>query len=626
MILPWTIAYSRVGQGTVGERMPFDGAAVRAQAAAGQVAEARALCQAYCHHHTDDREAWHLLGLITARLKDHVASAACYDHLLKIDPRDPMALYHRGRIHGQERQWEAAADCFRAALAQEADFSEAWTGLGNMYFNLLELQAAEQAFRQALASRPALAHPHCYLTPPDARNGIPAPAIWRAYVYTCLGRTLRKLGRLDEALDSLREALRLRPDDATAHANLLFLMSYHVLCPPAETLAAHRAWDEAHGVAGRAARFVHERAGDADKRLRIGYVSPHLCRHVVNYFFEPLLAHHDPGAVEVYCYAEVAQPDAITARLQSHAHHWRSTVGMSNEQVAAMIHEDAIDILVDLAGYTTSSRLKVFTYKPAPIQATYLGYCNTTGLEAMDYWITDEALHPPDTEELAAETLYRLPRCWLCYQPAPHAPSVIVPPERPVTFGCLNDLSKVSPEVVALWSAILSAVPDSRLLLKTWLLSSDKMRARVRAQFAAHGIDGERLVLLPQTEDYLGVYHDIDIALDPFPRTGGATTADALWMGVPVITLAGRRYIDRQGVSLLRAVGLDELIASSPQDYVNKAVALASDGGRRRRLRAGQRERMAASPLCDGRGLAQAIEAAYRDMWRAWLGGGAHDG
>ncbi|HHH36562.1 MAG TPA: tetratricopeptide repeat protein [Gammaproteobacteria bacterium] len=606
--------------------MACDVAALRELVSAGRVEEARDRCRAHCRDHPDDLEAWHLLGLINSRLGDYPASAACYDHLLEIAPRDPMALYNRGKLHGQEGRWREAAGCLRAAVQQRPDFSEAWAGLGNMLYNLLELQEAETAFRHALAAQPAFGDPRCYLEPPAGRNGVSAADMWRAHVHSCLGRVQRKLGQLDEAFDSYQQALKLRPDDAVAHTNLLFLMSYHVLCSPEVTLAAHEAWDKVHGTAGRAARFIHERTGEDGKRLKIGYVSPHLCRHVVNFFFEPLLAHHDHEAVEVYCYAEVRHPDAVTARLQSHADHWRSTVGMSDAQVAAMIHGDGIDVLIDLAGHTTSSRLKVFTYKPAPVQATYLGYCNTSGLEAMDYWITDENLHPADTEELAAETLYRLPRCWLCYRPDPGAPPVTVPPARPVTFGCLNDLSKVSPQVVALWSDILRAVPDSRLLLKTWLLASGESRDRVREQFAAHGIEAGRLELLPQTEDYLGVYHDIDIALDPFPRTGGATTADALWMGVPVVTLAGRRYIDRQGVSLLRAVGLDELVATSPRDYVDRAVALARDPERRRALRATQRERMAASPLCDGRGLARALETAYRDMWRNWLEGGEHAG
>jgi len=606
--------------------MSFDGEATRALAGSGQAEQARKRCQAHCRAHPDDLETWFLLGLLNNRLGDRQASVACFDHILNSRPRDAVALLHRGRLYAAEGRWDEAAACFQAALGERPGFAEAWAGLGNVLHNQLRLEESEDAFRQALACHPALDDAHCYLERPCGRNGVSADDVYRAYLYTCLGRAQRRLGRFNESFDSFQRALELRPDDDSAHANLLFLMSYYIMRSPRETLEAHESWGRIHGAAGRKAAFVHARAGDAGKRLRIGYVSPHLRRHVVNYFFEPLLAAHDHAVVEVFCYAEVRDPDAVTRRLQGYADHWRSTVGLDDQQAAAMIHDDGIDILVDLAGFTTSSRLKIFTYKPAPVQATYLGYCNTTGLQAMDYWITDESLHPPDTEELAVETIHRLPRCWLCYRPDPGAPAVVVPPARPVTFGCLNDLSKVTPQVVALWSDILRAVPDSRLLLKTWLLTDEKIRARVRAQFAAHGVDAGRLVLLPQTEDYLAVYHDIDIALDPFPRTGGATTADALWMGVPVVTLAGRRYIDRQGVSLLRAVGLDELIATSPQDYVDQAVALAGNVARRRTLRATQRERMAASPLCDGRGLAQALETAYRGMWRAWLSGAGHGG
>jgi len=291
----------------------------------------------------------------------------------------------------------------------------------------------------------------------------------------------------------------------------------------------------------------------------------------VSQFLEPVLKGHDHEAVEVYCYAEVPQPDEVSGRLESEVDHWRTTVGRSDAQVARQIHEDAIDILVDLAGHTANNRLGIFTYKPAPIQVTYLGYCTTTGLEAMDYWLTDAVVTPETTVERSTEAIWRLPRCWLSYGPDPQSPEVAVRPGAdPVTFGSFNNISKLTPQVIGTWAEILQAVPGSRLLLKTRALREEGMCAEVRARFAAEGVAAERVEMRGATPGYLAEYGEVDIALDPFPRTGGATTADALWMGVPVVTLAGERMIERQGASLLTAVGLEELIAADREDYIAK--------------------------------------------------------
>ncbi len=327
----------------------------------------------------------------------------------------------------------------------------------------------------------------------------------------------------------------------------------------------------------------------------------------------------------MYCYAEVHNPDEVTARLQDKADVWRSTVGLDDETVAHMIYEDGIDVLVDLAGHSHAdrSRIKVFTYKPAPVQVTYLGYFTTTGLQAMDYWITDEVTCPEETKELAVESIYRLPRCCVSYSPPPDAPSVI---DRPVvgeavTFGCFNNLAKIGPSAIEHWSRILYSLPSSRLILKAGQLADTVIRKWIMEQFSHHGVEARRLTLLPYTAslcEHFALHGEIDIALDTAPRTGVTTTADALWMGVPVITLAGERFIERLGASLLHSIGLDELIAGSSEQYVAKAVALARDEGRRRQLRQELRSRMQGSSLCDGRDLAQVLEHAYREMWDQW--------
>jgi len=339
----------------------------------------------------------------------------------------------------------------------------------------------------------------------------------------------------------------------------------------------------------------------------------------VSYFFEPILAAHDRAQVEVICYAEVQPGDEVTARLRGLADGWVTTVGLSDAALAERIHGDGIDVLVDLAGHTGQNRLGAFTYKPAPIQATYLGYFTTTGLEAMDYWLSDAVLTPLDTVEQATETIWRLPRTCVVYQAPTEAPAVAErPPAGPVTFGSFNDLSKISPEAVSRWSEILRQVPGSRLLLKAKQLADAGECEKWRSRFEAEGIDRARLELRARTAslgEHLGMYGEVDIALDAMPRTGGTTTAEALYMGVPVVSLAGQRFIERLSASMLVSVGLEELVAESEEEYIARAVALAGDDERRRALRSSLRERMLGSPLCDARGLAAALEQAYRQMW-----------
>ncbi len=293
---------------------------------------------------------------------------------------------------------------------------------------------------------------------------------------------------------------------------------------------------------------------------------------------------------------------------------------MNDSEVAQQIYDDKIDILIDLAGHTAKNRLIIFTYKPAPVQITYLGYCNTTGLKSMDYWITDTILHPEDTVELAVENIVRLQRCWTCYQPPVDAPEIKpdMPANKIITFGSFNNVSKLNKKVIECWSQLLKDVANSRLVLKARQLADPFIQERISAQFAQNGINNEQLTLLPSTPSYMADYNRIDIALDTFPRTGGVTTADSLWMGVPVITLAGQRYIERQGASILNAIGLDELITSTPDEYIAKAVTLAKDHKQRTELKSSLRELMTNSPLCDGRDLAQALEITYRKMWHAW--------
>jgi len=338
-----------------------------------------------------------------------------------------------------------------------------------------------------------------------------------------------------------------------------------------------------------------------------------------------LLQQHDHLQFEVFCYSNATTIDGITSSLRSNADHWRQIAGMNNHQVAEQVRKDAIDILIDLSGHTSGNRLLVFARKPAPVQISYLGYPGTTGLSAIDYRLTDCFADPPGlTEHLHAEKLHRLSRTNWCFAAPEDAPPVQPPPAScrdHVTFGSFNNFAKVTDEVLQSWWTILRHVPRSRLLLKCAIFETKRVCEQVTGIFTAQGIEPGRLELQgwqPDHAMHLTLYNEMDIALDTFPYNGTTTTCDALWMGVPVITLAGPAHASRVGMSLMSSIGLSETIATTTVEYVGLAVALAQDQDRLKTIRLGLRDRMRRSPLMDAERFARDVEAAYRQMWRNW--------
>jgi protein O-GlcNAc transferase len=364
---------------------------------------------------------------------------------------------------------------------------------------------------------------------------------------------------------------------------------------------------------------------DPRRRIRIGYVSPNLGSHSVSYFIEPVLSHHDRSAFEVYCYHTGPHCDETTERIEAAVDAWRQADSLSDDALARLIVDDRIDVLVDLAGHTLFGRLAVFARRPAPVQMTWIGYPDTTGIEAIDFRITDAIADPaPQADARHTERLLRLPGAFLCYQPPRDAPEVALRDKGAdeVVFCSFNTVRKVNDAVIALWSRVLRAVPGSRLLIKGGrVLGEEAVARRLRTGFAAHGIAESRLELKDWIEDragHLNLYGAADIALDTFPYNGTTTTCEAMWMGVPVVTLAGEAHMSRVGATLLCAVGLNELIAHSPDAFVEAAVSLARDLPRRRALRATLRARFAASPLLDHAGFTRTLDATIRDAWVEW--------
>jgi len=559
-----------------------------------------------------------------------------YRQVLAQDPNHATALHHLGLIALQAGQSQAAADLIGRAIALKPGWPEAHVNLGNALRAAGRLDEAITSYRGAIVLKPDSAEGHFNLGSAlqsgdrldeaivSYRQAIALKSIFPEACYNLAG-ALQDTGKLDEAIAAYRQAIAGNPGFTEAHSNLLLTLHYHPGPNPLAMADEHRRWNSQHAEPLRKAlpESSHANNRDPDRRLRIGYVSPDFRQHAVAPMVLPLLACHDRVEFQVFCYAQVAKPDAMTERFRAQADQWRSTVGLSDEQLAGLVRQDQIDILVDLAGHTAGGRLLVFARKPAPVQVTRQGYPNTTGLTTIDYRMTDALADPPGlSDTLHSEQLLRLPRTNWIYQAPENGPVPDHPiTGGPITFGSFNNIAKVTGPMLALWARILKAVPESRLLLKALALASPDARQRVRKALIQEGIDSARMELRghePELGGHLALYNRVDIALDPFPYHGTTTTCEALWMGVPVITLAGRTHVSRVGVSLLTNMGLAELIAESAEDYVRIAVDLAKDASRLRGLHTNLRQRLEQSPLMDAKTFARHIEAAYRQMWRKW--------
>lgn len=443
-------------------------------------------------------------------------------------------------------------------------------------------------------------------------------------IHNALGFVLNKQGRNTEAIACFRRALHIDPKFVAAHDNLVYYLHFEYDCTPEEMLHEHRVWNKRHAIYLRTPG-KYKNSANPEKILKVGYVSADFRVHSVARFLESLLSNHDQSIVDVYCYADIERSDHVTERLASYAKQWRVVRDLEDEELARLIQKDNIDILVDLAGHTANNRLRVFARKPAPVQVSWLGYPDTTGLTSIDYRVTDAWADPPgQTDGLHTEELLRLPNGFLCYSPPvdcePVAPLPMIT-NNYVTFGSFNALAKVTPQVVEQWARILASVPASRLIMKNKSFLDAGTMQRYRSMFRENGIDPDRIDLLGWVSGvsaHMALYGQIDIALDTYPYNGTTTTCESLWMGVPVITLRGSTHVERVGASLLYRVGLHNWITESPDQYLEKAVEYASAPLQLARIRKEMRARMQSSPLCDGPGFAHDMEQAYRSIWVKW--------
>jgi protein O-GlcNAc transferase len=541
------------------------------------------------------------LGRIAFEFDNRPAASASFAEALRLQPDNVDARLLQGRLLHKMGRFEEALEHLRAAVVGRPADAEVHFHLGRALEETLSYPGAIAAFRRAIEIEPD-----------------------HGEAQVQLGNVLLASGRVKEAI-ALFEAAAAGRRAHAATENLLMSLIYSEEASAESIARAHRDAGRTleAGVAPMPAVVGRDR--DPERRLRIGYVSDDFRWHSCAFFVEPLLAAHDRSAVEVFCYSTTERVDSVTHRLRGYGHSWRDVPRVTDHILAGHIRADAIDILVDLGGHSSGNRLGVFAMKPAPIQVTWLGYPHSTGLSRMDYRFTDGRADPAGiADELHTESVVRLPHGFLCYRPPAEAPEISPLPAETagvVTFGSFNNLSKIGRGAVALWASILWDVPGSRLLMKNKALGNEEVRVRYRKMFAEHGIVPERLGFFPLVRDLADMfeaYASADLSLDSFPYNGTTTTCDSLWMGVPVVTLEGDRHAGRVGSSLLGTVGLDELVATSTEDYRRRAVALAQDLPRLAELRRGLRARLAASPLRDEPGFARTIEQAYRDMWRRW--------
>lgn len=443
-----------------------------------------------------------------------------------------------------------------------------------------------------------------------------------ASLYCDLGCSLIFAGRKAEGIELLQEAVELAPGDAGIHSALLFRLHHMPHLDRQKLLEEHKRWAAIHASAVRV-KACHENDTCPDRRLRIGYISPDFRTHPVASFFESLLAGHNRDLFEVYGYGNVARPDDVTKRFELTFDHYRSIYSLQGRDVLELIERDRIDILVDLAGHTPGNSLAAMAHKPAPIAVTYLGYPDTTGMKQIDYRLTDSLADPPASQDFYTERLVCLSDGFLCYRPPDCSPAVgPLPVLRNgwITFGSFNDGSKLNSDIIALWAQVLKTNDRSRFLLKSRAGDDPGMREVYHRWFEQCGISRDRVEIHGQktAAEYLKLYGSVDIALDTYPYNGTTTTCDAIWMGVPVVTLVGEHHASRVGLSILTRVGLEFLAASTEAEFVAQATALAHNPEALVDTRFSMRRRMEAAALCNVKAFAQSVETAYRKMWLRW--------
>lgn len=542
------------------------------------------------------------LGIALRSLGRITEAMYAYRAALAAAPDDALVLKNLGNALLDAARLDDAISCFSRAASINPNFDEIYIGWGLAHLRRRDLVQSGEKFARAIEINPLAV---------EAMSGA--------------GSVLQEQNRLEEAIRFFRSALDVQPDHSEIHSKLLFCLLHVPETPPEKILAEHRQWAVRHAMPWSKSHQSHTNRVDPERRLRIGYVSGDFRFHAVSYFFEPVLSEGRSGDFEVFCYYTGTENDEVTRRIGAASDHFTHVALMSDDALAARIREDGIDVLIDLSGHTRGNRLLAFARRPAPVQATWLGYPNTTGMSMMDYRLTDSFADPPGvTDAYYAETLVRLPDSLCCYVPHGHWPDVAPLPALSsgfTRFVSLNSHAKIGPRVLAAWGRVLLAVPQARLTIIR--IDDPRDRLLLLSGLEQGGVDPRRVDFEPLLDP--GAYRDKfqhwDICLDAFPLVGGTTSCEALWMGLPIVTLAGRTYLERVGASWLSTIGHPEWVARSVDEYVDIARTLASDPGALAATRKALRQTMRDSPLMDHARFARGFEAVLRGMWRHWCQG-----
>jgi protein O-GlcNAc transferase len=592
----------------------------------------------------DYAEVHCVLGIALKALGQFEGAALCLKKALEISPDLVAAqthlgnvleyFYNNGNVLLHDGMLNEAGVNFRWAVQIAPDFAEAHSSLGITLHKLQQFENAAASYRRALEIKPDYAEAHydlgvalkdlgqldkavaCYLRALEIKPNM-------VEAHNNLGLVLQELGQLDSAIESYHRALRIDPSFIDVLDNLLLALNYNNVPTPACYLGLARQYG---GVVSRKVRvrFSTWQCADRPERLRVGLVSGDFRKHSVGYFLEGLITHIDPACIELIAYPTTPQEDELTARIRPYFSEWKSLFGKDDEAAARLIHTDGVHILLDLSGHTAHNRLPVFAWKPAPIQVSWLGYFATTGVAEMDYLLADEVGVPRAPQEQFSEIIWYLPDTRLCFTAPQMDLSISTLPalmNGHITFGCFQSLAKLGNEVLELWGKIFAALPNANLRLQCIQLDGAAQREQLLQRFQHYGIDSARIQLYGTTsrEDYLAAHANVDIILDTFPYPGGTTTCEALWMGVPTLTLAGDSLLARQGASLLMAAGLKEWVATSKEEYCAQAITLASDLSMLSALRTGLRQQVMACPLFDAPRFARNLETDLWGMWQKYL-------
>lgn len=525
-----------------------------------------------------------------------------YDTVLKNHPTEDRAFHLKGILGFQRGDYKKAIRFIKQAIEIDDSKSFYHNDIGASYYAEGLLEQAIYHYEESIK------------------------LVEKAETYSNLGEAIKGKGEIEQAMECYQKALELKPDFTPGFSNLLLNSNYSTKLTKKEIFDYHVEWGKKFANEFSKEEKIFENSLSLDRKIKVGYISPDFCDHSVAWFMKNLIKHHDREKFEIYCYANVQMQDKITQYFIEHSDHWMNITSLDHEKTAAFIQLDEIDILFDLTGHTVSNRLLTLARRPAPIQISYLGYPNTFGLKAINYRVVDNYTDPQGlTDAFHIEELIRLPHSFLCYHPPEHSPAIHFLPaikNKSITFGCFNNNSKINTEVIETWSKILKGVPNSRLALKSRNLEDKKNRDSFLEKFKKFDVDPGRIGILGHVQDpaeHLNMYNQVDIALDPFPYNGTATSCESLWMGVPFITLVGDSHVSRVGYSLLKNTGLDEFITNSKEEYVEKAISFAENTEHLRKIRGTMRARLKSSSLLNAKQHTKEMEEALIKIFNVWV-------